>query len=198
MASKNFSIGATEAMHIAISVITIALAFTLFPAGSFTIEIFLVILLTVGLGFVLHELGHKFVAVKYGAHAEYRAWTWGLFLALGLAFITNGGFIFAAPGAVYVLGKHLTREQNGRIALAGAFTNLILAGLFLLLGLAFPNLEPLAGIGVYVNAFLGAFNLLPFGPLDGKTVFQWNKIAWALTFFALAAVWFFNPFPVQF
>lgn len=195
MASKQFSIGTTEAIHIAVSVFAVSLAFTLFPVGSFTFERFLIVLFTVGAGFVLHELAHKFVAVRYGAFAEYRAWSTGLFVALALSFITNGGFIFAAPGAVYIFGKKITIEQNGKISLAGPLMNLFLALVFLFIGYTFPDLTGLAAIGVAVNAFLGAFNLIPIFPLDGSKVFAWNKGVWALTLIALVAVLLSNPFP---
>ena len=185
-----FYINGIEAMHILVSVVAISLAFTLFPVGSFTAEKFVEVLITVGLAFVLHELAHKYVAVQYGARAEYRAWTWGLFLALGLAFLSNGNFIFAAPGAVYIFGKAVSREENGRIALAGAAMNLSLAIAFLALGLLVPDLQGIAAVGVWVNAFLGAFNLLPFGPLDGSKVFAWNKTAWGIVFFSCAAILF--------
>ena len=187
---KGFYISATEALHIIVSVITVALAFTLFPLGSFTADRFVLVLITVGLGFVLHELGHKYVAVKYGAKAEYRAFTWGLFLALGLAFVTNGSFIFAAPGAVFIFGKMISKDENGRIALAGPLVNLFLAFIFFVFGLMFPDYVSLAAIGIWVNAFLGAFNLLPINPLDGGKVFDWNKLAWGVVFFSNLAILF--------
>jgi len=31
-----------------------------------------------------------------------------------------------------------------------------------------------------VNALLGTFNLLPFGPLDGVKVIRWNGIVWSI------------------
>ena len=34
----------------------------------------------------------------------------------------------------------------------------------------------------YINGFLATFNLLPFGIIDGKKVFNWNKAIWMLFF----------------
>ena len=147
---------------------------------------------------MLHELGHKFVAIRYGAQAEYRAWTTGLFVALFLAFVTDGGFIFAAPGAVYIFGKRVSEEQNGKIALAGPLVNLFLALIFLAIGVSYPEMQTLAAIGVSINAFLGAFNLIPIFPLDGSKVFAWNKVVWGATLIALVAILLTNPFPVEF
>ena len=124
-------------------------------------------LLTVGVGFLFHELAHKVVAVRYGQHAEFRADYRFLALAVagGLA-----GFIFAAPGAVYHRGR-LTVAQHGHIALAGPVTNLALAVAFAPLWFVAPLL---AQRGVQINLLLAGFNMLPIGGLDGKTVKRWS------------------------
>ena len=135
-------------------------------------------LLTVGVGFLLHELAHKVVAVRFGQVAAFRAdyGMLGLAIAAGLA-----GFLFAAPGAVYHRGN-ITERENGLIALAGPVTNIGLAALFLPLVL-FPGfLGDIGNLGVVVNVLLAAFNMLPFGPLDGRKVLRWSKVVFALVF----------------
>ncbi|MFH1257808.1 MAG: hypothetical protein ABIG96_06735 [Candidatus Micrarchaeota archaeon] len=163
-----------EVLHILISVITISITFSLFneQAG------FWLILCTLGLGFILHELGHKFVAQSYGAYAIYRAWWIGLLIAIGLAIVTEGKFIFAAPGAVVIYGRHLTQEQNGRISIAGSSVNFVLALVFLSIAYAGNGYEMLGRTGAYINAFLGAFNMIPIYPLDGQKVQMWSESAW--------------------
>ncbi|MFH1779928.1 MAG: site-2 protease family protein [Candidatus Micrarchaeota archaeon] len=185
-----------EAVHILVSVITITLAFTLFPVGSFSINSFWFVLVTVGLAFVLHELAHKFVAMHYGASARYEAFTLGLVFALFLAFASSlflgYPIIFAAPGAVMIYGKTLSREQTGKIALAGPATNLLLGFVFLLLFFAGFNKE-LVVYGVLVNVFIGAFNLLPFHPFDGKKIKDWNQKIWLSFFLFFLAALFLAP-----
>jgi len=182
-----------EALHILTSVITISFAFAIVWTGSTNFDAtFLattgMILLTVGLGFILHELAHKYVAIKYGAYARYRAWTLGLLLSIVMAFLV--GFVFAAPGAVYVYGNHINREQNGKISLAGPLTNLILGLVFLAIGFAVPGLKQIASLGAGVNFFLGAFNMLPFFPMDGQKVYHWNKAIWLATIIPLIVLAF--------
>ena len=90
--------------------------FTLF-SGNFFINIFswqflilfLISLVTAGLGFLLHELMHKYFAQKYGFLAEFRAFYGMLWLAILFSFF---GFILAAPGAVFIQGK-ISRQKNG-------------------------------------------------------------------------------------
>ncbi len=186
-----------------ISWLTISLAFAwigtriLSQGGlqEFVVQ-FLVVSIAVGTGFVLHELAHKYVAIHFGAHAEFRAWKDGLILAVVLALISNGEFVFAAPGAVYVLGNRISVRQNGIISLAGPVTNLLIVLFF---GLLLSALRPPQGFllttiltVMHINFFLAAFNMLPIFPLDGSKVFAWSKGAWlATTLIAAAGVFFF-------
>lgn len=171
-----------EFSHIVISVATISFAFAVARANSLEVtpefaSVFATIMVTVGLGFVLHELAHKYVAERYGAFAQYRAWTLGLVAAVFMA--VAFGFVFAAPGAVYIYGGRLSKEKNGKIALAGPLTNYALALIFLLFAFAVPSHASIGFLGAGVNVFLAGFNLLPIHPLDGGKVFDWNKLAWA-------------------
>ncbi len=147
--------------------------------------IFVISLFTAGLGFLLHELAHKFVAQKYGCVAEFRAFDQMLYLAIGLAILI--GFIFAAPGAVMISG-HITRKENGIISVAGPATNYVLAFLFLGLNMVYPQWAMAWTTGFAINMWLGLFNLIPFGNLDGYKVFQWNKAVWGLM--VAIGVWF--------
>jgi len=141
------------------------------------LRIFLISLFTAGLGFLLHELAHKFVAQHYGCVAEFRAFDQMLYLALGLAALV--GFIFAAPGAVMISGM-ITRKENGIISLAGPTMNYLLALLFLGLTFLLPVWTFVFAIGFQINLWLGLFNLIPFGNFDGLKILNWNKIIWGL------------------
>jgi Zn-dependent protease len=149
----------------------------------------LISMVTVGSGFVLHELSHKFVARRYGYWAEFRMWPLGLVLALATSVV---GFIFAAPGATYISGTNITGSQNGKISLAGPLTNIAVAGVFLPMYFL-PGLPNLLGlIGVRINIFLAFFNMLPIGPLDGSKVFRWNTFFWVLAFVPLVVGLYFS------
>lgn len=131
---------------------------------------------TVGLGFLLHELAHKFFAQRYGMWAEFRAWDKMLYLAVLLSFF---GFIFAAPGGVMIKG-HISKRRHGIIALAGPMMNVVLGILFIPVMLI-PGLSVVGMWGVRINALLAVFNLLPILLLDGVKVLQWNKGVYAVS-----------------
>lgn len=108
---------AKEVRDIFISMTVIAVIFAYLFSGrniNTLIGLIPVTFLTVGVGFVLHELAHKFVAIRYGFHAEFKMWVEGLILAV---ITTMFGFVFAAPGAVYIQGDYITKEENGKYPL---------------------------------------------------------------------------------
>ena len=135
-------------------------------------------LITLAPAFLLHEFAHKFVARYYGCWAEFRADPSGLRFGVILAAIA--GIVFMAPGAVMVAGN-TTRSQFGKIAVAGPLTNVALwsigfVALFVIGGVSrFSNgnqllIDDIIAIWLTGNELLAAFNMIPFGPLDGKKI----------------------------
>ena len=134
--------------------------------------VLLVTLLTVGLGFLLHELGHKLVAQRYGCLAEFRSYDTGLVLAIAMSF---AGIILASPGAVMIYGR-INARKNGIISAAGPLVNLALAVFFVIMGIAAGNLgNKFVSYGISINSWLALFNLIPYGPFDGKKIIDWSK-----------------------
>ncbi len=195
---------ATGAFTLALGFMSIGGIIPLLSGNQVSILIHLLIsmpimLLAIGPAFVLHEIGHKISAKYYGCWAEFRADPSGLRFGVILAMLL--GFVFMAPGAVMVAGM-VTRKQNGHIAAAGPLVNF---GLFLIgipiggiiIGLCGLTGNPQTGylsveLGslywkqmvydivyywVIANLFLGAFNMLPFGPLDGRKIKAWSEQA---------------------
>ena len=147
--------------------------------------VFLILsMVTVGVGFVLHELAHKFTAMHYGYWAEFRKDNLMLLVAVVLAALV--GVVFAAPGATMIYGAGITREQNGKISAAGPLTNLLLcipfalmlllSGWFTPIGTGWNLLSLIGMVGLQVNAMIAAFNMLPVSVLDGRKVLAWNPV----------------------
>lgn len=145
------------------------------------VRVFVLSLATVGVGFLLHELAHKVVAIRFGQVASFRA-DYGMLAIAVLGGLV--GFLFAAPGAVYHSGR-VTSRENGLIAVAGPLTNVVLVGgflpLFLLSG-ADSFLHDVGRFGATINAALAAFNMIPFGPLDGRKVLNWSVFVFGTVF----------------
>ncbi len=175
-----------ERRDLLIAWLALSLAFTLAMVwgSQFYLQIivlyFIISLFTAGIAFLLHEMAHKFTAMKYGYWAEFQMSSMMLVVAVAMAAIA--GIVFAAPGAtvIYSNGREISKEENGVISLAGPLSNLILlipfAGI-LLISMQSPEIGLLGIfgiIGIKINAMIAAFNLLPIGPLDGKKILNWN------------------------
>jgi Zn-dependent protease len=184
-------LGGNEAQEILVAWLILSFCFSagaLMSLGSF-IGRFTISLLTVGLGFVLHELAHRYVARKYACLSRFRIWPLGLALALILALVSRGNWVFAAPGAVYIIPRNsrgISRRENGIISLSGIVVNLLLALVFIAVSSLGSLAESLGRVGATINLWLAAFNLIPFSQLDGAKVMAWSWKIWTV---ATALAW---------
>ena len=188
---------ATLAFGLALSFMELDGIFGLLSSSeSFGVAIFwlvsfgIIYILALGPAFIIHELAHKFLARHYGCWAEFRADPQGL--KVGVLIAALFGIVFMAPGAVMVAGN-ITKSQNGKIALAGPISNLILFALGLIGGGLLLRLISTWYVELFVfawlwgNAILAAFNMIPFGPLDGRKVKDWSElIFWIFMLFTLS------------
>ena len=173
----------TEIKHVLIGIglvsavgLSLRRSLQILGVNNIALVVFAVALFT--LGFILHELAHKFTAQSYGLWAEFRLSTVGVLITT-ISILSPIKFI--APGMVLIAGT-TTTDVFGRVAFAGPLTNLILAFLAMLGSLALPaeGVRHVLEIGSWVNTYMALFNLIPFGDFDGLKVFRWNKGAWAL------------------
>ncbi len=169
-----------------------------------------VMLLAVGPAFILHEIGHKIVAKRNGCWAEFRADPKGLQFGIILSFFL--GFLFMAPGAVMVAGLVTRRQNghiavagpltNLALFIIGIPLWVIILGISGAFELStIPLLENgsrsyieensiiwqsmLIDAGVWwlsANLILGLFNMIPWGPLDGAKIKDWNEQVFLIVF----------------
>ncbi|KZX16264.1 peptidase family M50 [Methanobrevibacter cuticularis] len=188
-----FKFTSNEIKDLFIAFFVISVAFSILysrPNYDQILYLLPMIMVGVGLGFILHEIAHKFVAMHYGYWAEFKNWLPGLFIALISPIF---GFIFAAPGAVHIYGEYMTDRENGIISLSGPLTNIALGLLFFVLFIITsisinmgiitdPLIEQILTItftlGFAINSWLALFNLIPFSVLDGAKIIRWNPLIW--------------------
>ena len=184
-----------ELRDITLAVLTLTAAFTIifcdtplfsddfmFNLGCWVITSLILVIMS----FMLHEMGHKFTAQRYGAWSEFRMYPTGLILCLIMSFV---GFLFAAPGAVYIRG-YINDEMNGKISAAGPAVNIVISAVSLVMMLIVNNglSASIFYLLAYINAFLALFNMIPIPPLDGSKIVKWNVAVYILMVLAAAAL----------
>ena len=168
--------------------ICFAISNTRFDVNAF-ISILPIVMIGVGLGSILDEFGHKFVAMKYGYRSEFKLWPIGLLIAFVTSFF---GIVISVAGEARIFADDISDEIQGRISIAGPMFNIALALIFIVIAaLVYPfNVHSdifhliylICTVGFSVNSFLATFNLLPFYTLDGTKVLKWNAIYWIAAF----------------
>ncbi|MAF51169.1 MAG: hypothetical protein CMH64_03690 [Nanoarchaeota archaeon] len=119
-----------------------------------------------------HELFHKIFAMSFGHEATFHIFTPGLLIGVFLKLI-NSPFLIIAPGFVSI--PPIANDFQFRlIAFAGPLANLLLFLIATILLKKIKNLSERQLIVLHltkrINLILLAFNMIPFGPLDGAKV----------------------------
>ena len=177
-----------EIRNLIIAFVALTICFSIATAGLNVhrfISILPIIIVGVVIGSLSHELGHKYVAMKYNCDAEFKLWPLGLVISFVTSFF---GFVFASPGSIQIHPENRSDEINGRILIAGPMTNIALALIFIAVAVLLYPLKSYSEIfnliylvcvvGFSVNSFLATFNLFPIYSLDGTKVLKWNAGIW--------------------
>ncbi|MHA1792680.1 MAG: AN1-type zinc finger domain-containing protein [Promethearchaeota archaeon] len=142
--------------------------------------------------FLVHEFSHRQVGRHYKLPAKFRLLTFGMLITIIgiIGYLTAGIPPFALPGAVVVIGLE-NEEHAGRCKWAGPLSNLIISAIIIPFIFIIPYTEfeysVLLIYGLQINSFLGLFNCMPVGLLDGAMIIKWRKSIWLITVLLLAA-----------
>ena len=121
---------------------------------------------------ILHEMGHKFMAMSFGLEATFYVFWLGLVIAVALK-LFNSPLLILAPAYV-AFSATASPLQGGLIAFAGPAMNLLIWGFSALVLKYRKNMSQREmygwAISKKLNFFFFWFNLIPIPPLDGWSV----------------------------
>jgi Zn-dependent protease len=182
-----------ELRDLVIAVVVLSVIFS-FPDFS---TFFLVSIVIVFFSYFVRELGHKFVARKFGCMSTFKLWYPGILIGIMSMFfkyVSKLNIVFAALGFAEIvpyrfgrMGFKITRvtpKDLGVISLAGTGINVFLAVFFKI----FPG-------GIFqtaslYNGLIALFSLFPIQTLDGKNIFLWSYMIWLFLLFVSVLVVF--------
>ncbi len=138
----------------------------------------------------------KIYGLAEGYKAEFKMWWAGIGIALIITFISLGHLPLVLAGSMSIafmvkqrLGEFrygFSKWHNGIVAYWGILGNLIMAGLFAIGALAFPE-SYFFGKGLIFNIIMAFTSLLPLPQLDGLAIFfasrKFYVVAWIITAF---------------
>lgn len=109
-------------------------------------------------GVLLHELGHMFAGLRYGA----RVFEMGVMVQHFM------------PGAYVLLESDKVKSKKGRVAInaAGVKSNVLFAGICLLLACVLPNLGMPLLLAAINNVLLALINVIFIAGLDGTSIIE--------------------------
>jgi len=152
------------------------------------------------------QWAYKRLARRYGAKAYFKLWPFGSIMSVVIALASS--LKLAALGSAVIYSQkfakwkrkfekysnftELTYKEAGIIAAGGPGACIILAILswyaFYVSGNVFFQ------YGTYVNAWIAASTLIPFGQLDGSKIFTWKPWFW-LVMTVVSVILLFNAMP---
>lgn len=177
-----------EPVAIALTVVVVSLVFgsKLLIAGSMLG--FTVVSIVASISIVLHELSHKYTAIRLGCYSRYVIHPMGFVLTL-ISAIPFIPIKIIMPGVTIVVPKAFepvdSRRINGLTAFSGPLVNILLATLSLAALSLFDEEFGLTRFFLTymarLNSWIAFFNLLPVPPLDGSKVLSWKPVLWIIS-----------------
>mgnify|MGYP001569827411 CR=1 FL=1 len=152
-------------------------------------------ILIVALSILVHDAGQRLWGLAIGYRVEFRMWTFGLIIALIVAFVSNGSLWLIVPSGFLL--HHLAGHRLGwfryginyfgqaMVALAGPLFTLMLVIFLKVMGAFFPS--ALMHKAIVFNVVYAITSLLPIPPLDGSKIYFGSRMLYA---FALPAIAF--------
>ena len=149
--------------------------------------------LIVALSILAHDAGQRLWGLAIGYKIEFKLWSFGIMIALLIAFVSNGNFWLIIPSGFmlhHIAGHRLGWFRYGinyfgqaMVALAGPLFNLMLLIFLKILYSFAPN--PLIQKAIIFNSVYIITSMLPIPPLDGSKIYFGSRMLYA---FVLPAI----------
>jgi len=147
------------------------------------------------LAFIIHYSAQKIAALSVGYNIEYKVWSYGLLIALLLAFLTKGFIWFLIPGGI--IHHHLAGHKLGFFryglnyfavgvtSLMGAVANILFAIILKIINIALNS--TIIDYAIIINLWYAVWSVLPIPPADGSRMFFGSRMVYIFGLVAIVA-----------
>jgi Zn-dependent protease/uncharacterized protein YegL len=172
---------------VALSVLTFAFAYVKAAALGDMFAVIPTVLVTSIILEVTRKYGTSVIARAKGVWTEYRLWYFGLVMFLFSSFVFKVPFSW--PGRLTHNASKFTKKSRGLVAVAQVLIPLAFAIVFYTLFIS--GYTAIGNVGIVMCLTMALFDSLPIPPMNGKDIYDWNKLLWlglfisAFTFYML-------------
>lgn len=165
-------------------IILFAIAYVIADRMAMLPENIAVYILVAGFVVIAHDIGHRIVAFLLKVDAEFQFWGLGAITMLMTSWLFS--MVFAQPSRVLIEKDEHNHNDIAAIMLAGPAVSLFLSLAFLFLALIGGSLSEVGVLGFTMNMVTVVYSLMPFNPMDGKSIYEWNRRYWAILFIPIS------------
>lgn len=178
--SSSFTVTKLEVASyaVALSVLTLAFAYV----KTATLEDMFAMIPTVLATSIILEVTRKYgtsvIVRAKGVWTEYRLWYFGLVMFLLSSFMFKVPFSW--PSRLTYHAPKFTKKSRGLAAAAQVLIPLAFAMVFYVLFIS--GYTAIGNIGIVMCLTMALFDSLPIPPMNGKDIYDWNKLLWLSLF----------------
>ncbi len=185
--SSVFRLTRLEVIAYGIALALLTFAFSYSGAGSLETFLFLIptVLVTSVVVGLIKNLLTELVARLLGVWSEHRLWYFGIatFMLSTLIFKTP----FTSPSRIVNHTPQFTEKSQGLVATASVAIGIGFAGVFY--ALQTLGLTYIGSIGLAMCLLMALFDSIPVKPINGRDIWDWNKLIWCITFLVSAILY---------
>lgn len=157
---------------------------------EFAINSMVLYIATGGVAITVHEMGHRFAAHHQEVQTEVKFWELGAVIMFFTGWFA--GSVFAQPHRTIMEDlEEPNHPAEAKISLAGPMVSICLALVtvpFLFVG---GDVTKIASVLLMMTLLIAVYHLMPFEPMDGKTVYHWNRTILVGILVPLMVVYYF-------
>ncbi len=190
-----------------VSAVLLGLAFSYADEHSLNVETIAFFALISAITIIICQMASRLFATRFKMEAEYKFWGVGAISLILTSFLLSMPFAMPAKVLVNEEGeeeeekkektevkkekKHIkVPAKTGIISISSPYTGFVLSIGFLLFILYGGLLGEIGLRGIKLSALFCAYNLIPIKPMEGKNVYGWNKLVWAMLFVPSVILYF--------